>query len=203
MKIRPLGWLFEKLNTPSKRWGAGLLLVLGAVFGIAFSAGFETFVASTGTEEFCISCHEMKSFPFAEYQQSVHYGSRSGVRPICSDCHVPKAFIPKIAAKIRATFVEVPAHFMGKIDTPEKFEAKRDELAKRARARMEANDSAGCRSCHNVKAMDPEKQSLHARREHEAGFKAGQTCIDCHMGIAHHLPDYLKKEQEKDVDFDF
>ncbi|VTR51341.1 Cytochrome c-type protein TorC [Serratia fonticola] len=38
------------------------------------------------------------------------------------------------------------------IDTPEKFEAKRAELAEREWKRMKDNNSAGCRSCHNYDA---------------------------------------------------
>jgi cytochrome c-type protein NapC len=194
--------ILNAFRTPSARWGAGSLAAIGFLAGIIFWVGFEGFVASTGTEEFCLSCHEMQAGPYAEYEKSAHFGSRSGVRPICSDCHVPKAFFPKMRAKIRATLVEIPGHLMGNIDTPEKFEAKREELATRALNRMRGNDSAGCRSCHDVNAMSAEEQKLRAVREHEAGEAAGDTCVDCHMGIAHTLPDSMQ-ESDEEVDFDF
>ena len=186
MKIHGIKRRILKLfNTPSTRWGAGSLAAFGFIVGVVAWIGFEGLVASTSTEEFCISCHEMRSGPYAEYQQSQHFGSRSGVRPICGDCHMPKAFFPKVGAKIRASMIEIPSHFMGNIDTPEKFEAKREELATRVLNRMRANDSAGCRSCHDVASMSAEEQKLRAVREHESGESAGETCIDCHMGIAH------------------
>ena len=144
----------------------------------------------------------MRTGPYAEYEQSQHFGSRSGVRPICGDCHMPKAFFPKVGAKIRASMVEIPGHFIGTIDTPEKYEAKREELATRVLNRMRSNDSAGCRGCHDVNSMSTEEQKLRAVREHEAGEAAGETCIDCHMGIAHKLPDSML-EAEEEVDFDF
>lgn len=195
--------MMNAFRKPSVRWGAGTLAVSGFVVGILFSAGFLTVVDATGTEEFCISCHEMKAFVYEEYTQSPHFVSSSGVRPKCDSCHVPHDFLPKVAKKIRATFVEVPHHLMGTIATEEKFEAKRMELAERVWARMEASDSAPCRACHEVDHMALEEQSLRARREHEEGFARGDTCIDCHKGIAHELPAEFIEEQAEDVDFDF
>jgi cytochrome c-type protein NapC len=192
--------LFRK---PSVRWGAGTLVVGGFAVGILFWAGFLTFVETTGTEEFCTSCHEMNAFVFEEYKQSAHYSSSSGVRPECGDCHVPPQFFPKMGAKIRATFIEIPSHLMGTIDTQEKFEAKREELANHVWARMEANDSAPCRGCHDVNRMAMDEQALRARREHEEGFAKGETCINCHKGIAHNLPASMLEEDAEDVDFDF
>lgn len=188
---------------PSSKWGLGTLLASGFVLGCLAWAGLLEVVASTNTLGFCIGCHEMRDNPYAEYQQSAHFGSRSGVRPDCADCHVPAAFIPKMGAKIRATFVELPAHFMGKIDSAEKYEAKREELAERVWARMRSSDSAPCRACHDVSAMSAEEQALRAVREHEAGFESGETCIDCHQGIAHRLPESMLEEEQEEVDFDF
>jgi nitrate/TMAO reductase-like tetraheme cytochrome c subunit len=54
---------------------------------------------------------------------------------------------------------------------------------------MKANDSAECRHCHSVAAMDGARQNEVARAVHPAALKAGSTCIDCHKGIAHKLPD--------------
>jgi cytochrome c-type protein NapC len=195
--------LVRAFRTPSTRWGAGILASSGFFIGIFFWIGFDSFVESTSQVEMCLSCHEMREYVYAEYQESKHFGSRSGVRPMCADCHVPKSFFSKMGAKIRASSVEIPSHFLGTIDTPEKFEAKREELAGRVWARMKANDSAPCRACHDVDAMAPEEQALRAVREHEAGFAAGETCIDCHQGIAHKLPASMQEQEEEEVDFDF
>ncbi len=195
--------ILRVIKTPSARWGVGVLLGAGFLIGILSTGSLLTFVDSTSTEEFCISCHEMRAFPFAEFEESAHYASSSGVRPNCNHCHVPPKFIPKMGAKIRATFVEIPGHLMGNIDTPEKFEAKREELAQRVWNRLEANDSAPCRGCHDVKRWVLEEQSLRAAREHEAGFAEGDTCIDCHKGIAHKLPASMLEEEAEKVEFDF
>ena len=76
---------------------------------------------------------------------------------------------------------------MGEIDTPEKFEKHRAELAQHAWATMKANDSHECRNCHSVDSMDPHKQTQ-ASQVMVPAIKAGATCIDCHKGSAHKLP---------------
>ncbi len=195
--------LHRIISTLSRRWGLGALLAAGFFLGALFWAGFNTVVASTNTLEFCISCHEMRAYAFTEYQESTHYASRSGLRPNCANCHVPPGFFPKMAVKIRATFVEIPAKMLGTIDTPEKYESRREELAQRVWARMRANDSAACRACHDVNAMSPQEQALRAVREHEAGFAEGETCIDCHQGIAHRLPAAMEEQPADDIEFDF
>ena len=90
--------------------------------------------------------------------------------------------------KVRATF-ELWGHFVtGVIDTKEKFEAHRYELAKRVWTRMKQTDSLECRNCHHADKMDPDKQSEKAQARHKKGKAEGKTCIDCHFGIAHKEP---------------
>ena len=63
----------------------GLLVVIGAVM-----AGGAAGLAWTNTEGFCIGCHEMRANVYAEYKGTIHDTNRSGVRAVCSDCHVPR-----------------------------------------------------------------------------------------------------------------
>jgi len=109
------------------------------------------------------------------------------VRATCPDCHVPKAWGPKIIRKIQASN-EVLHKVLGTIDTPEKFQAKRPRLAEHEWARMKANDSQECRNCHNYQYMDFTEQGRRAVATHSVAFSEGATCIDCHKGIAHQLP---------------
>lgn len=169
------------------RWGIAALLFVGGIGGVIAWGGFNTFMEHTNTMEFCISCHEMRSTVYVEYQKSPHYNNRSGVRATCPDCHVPKEWIPKLKRKIQATN-ELFHHFRGTIDTTEKFNNKREEMAEHVWAGMKANDSHECRNCHSWEAMDPHKQTPRAREKMEEGRKEGKTCIDCHKGIAHTLP---------------
>jgi cytochrome c-type protein NapC len=164
-------------------WTAIGLFAAGIVFWGGFNWSFEV----TNTESFCVSCHEMKVNVFKEYQHTVHYTNRSGVRATCPDCHVPKEWGPKIVRKIQASN-ELLHKLLGSIDTPEKFQAKRIELAQHEWARMKANDSQECRNCHKYDYMDFAEQGRRAVRTHSTAFGKGQTCIDCHKGIAHQMP---------------
>jgi nitrate/TMAO reductase-like tetraheme cytochrome c subunit len=179
---------WHAFRAPSARYAAGTLLVAGGAAGIIFWGGFNTFLEYTNKMEFCISCHEMRSTVYEEYKQTVHYQNSSGVRAVCSDCHVPKPWEAKLWRKIQATFKELPHKVMGTIDTPEKFEAKRLELAEHVWASMKATNSRECRNCHDLETMTLDTQKRRARVQHEDAKKSGETCIDCHQGIAHKEP---------------
>ena len=80
---------------------------------------------------------------------------------------------------------DVIGHLRGTIDTPEKYEAKRLEMAQRVWDRMKESDSRECRNCHDFGTMDPAKQKDRSVVRHESAIEDGQTCMDCHKGIAH------------------
>ncbi|MCR4301481.1 MAG: NapC/NirT family cytochrome c [Sulfuricaulis sp.] len=165
--------------------------ILMFVAGIIFWGGFNTVLEATNSEGFCLSCHEMREFLYPEYQETIHYKNRTGVRATCSDCHVPKPWIYKMGRKIQATFNEVPKKILGTISTREKFEAHRLELAKSVWASMKSTDSRECRNCHDLTSMDLAKQDKSAQKKHSIEYvrETGKTCIDCHKGVAHHLPE--------------
>lgn len=158
------------------------------VAGVVYWGAFNTAMEATNNMEFCISCHEMKDNVYAEYKKSIHYKNRSGVRAICSDCHVPNEWQHKVVRKIRATN-ELFHSIVGSIDTREKFLSQRKELATTVWNTMKQNDSHECRNCHNFDAMDRRTQKNRSALVHEHGQLRGMTCIDCHKGIAHQLPD--------------
>lgn len=154
------------------------------IAGIVFWGGFNTVMEATNRLEFCISCHEMRDTVYQEYKQTIHYSNRTGVRATCADCHVPKDWVHKMVRKVQASG-EVMHKILGSIDTPEKFEAKRIELAKRVWTTMKNTDSRECRNCHSFDGMNPEKQKGRAAKQHKNALDEKQTCIDCHKGIAH------------------
>lgn len=180
-------------NIPTEEWIkhsrslVNSMLIIGIIVGIIFWGGFNTAMELSNTETFCISCHEMEENVYQEYQDTIHYSNRSGVRATCPDCHVPKDWVYKVMRKIQATN-ELFHKVLGTINTPEKFEAKRLELARHVWASMKANDSRECRNCHDYESMDYPKQGQRAVKQHIKGFDEGKTCIDCHKGIAHSLP---------------
>jgi cytochrome c-type protein NapC len=182
------------LRRPSTRYSLLTILLAGFAAGVLAWGGFHTAVEWTNQEQFCISCHEMRDNVYKEYAEStIHYTNRTGVRAVCADCHVPKEWGPKMLRKIQASG-ELWGKVVGTIDTPEKFEAKRLQLAEREWARMKANDSLECRNCHSFASMNTDVQKQRARRMHELGRKNEETCIDCHKGIAHHKPKGMKDD---------
>jgi len=181
-------WLGEK---PARRASFLALLFAGFVGGIVFWSGYNLAMDLSNTETFCISCHEMEAYVYEEYKDSVHYNNTTGVQAICSDCHVPREWHHKVVRKVRATN-ELFHKIMGTLNTPEKFEAKRPELAMNVWRAMRNTDSRECRNCHSYEAMLTKEQDRFAGRKHEQGQKKGETCIDCHQGIAHTLPDDWK-----------
>jgi cytochrome c-type protein NapC len=176
------------LRRPSAFYSLGFLTVGGFIGGVVFWGAFNTALEYTNTEQFCVSCHEMRSNVYEEIRPTIHFTNRSGVRAKCSDCHVPKDWTHKMARKMQAS-KEVWGWIFGTIDTREEFVEKRLELAKREWARFKANDSLECRNCHEFQSMDFTRQSKRASEAHAGSQQKGETCIDCHKGIAHRLPD--------------
>ena len=176
--------------------GAALFFM---IVGVIFWGGFNTAMEVTNTLDFCISCHEMEENVYKEYQKTVHYTNRSGVRATCSDCHVPRPWIHKVIRKIEASN-EVFHKILGTIDTPEKFDEKRLHLAKNVWHAMKSTDSRECRNCHDFDSMKPEDQKKRSRKQHAAAMEDGNTCIDCHKGIAHNkVHDQLSEEELEEI----
>ena len=197
--VKPAGGLsrlWKWLRRPSGTITVLTLLVAGFASGIVFWGGFNTVVEATNTMPFCISCHEMRDNVYVEYKETIHYSNRTGVRAMCSDCHVPKDWTHKMVRKVMAS-KELYGKVMGTIDTKEKFEANRLRLARNEWARMKASDSRECRNCHGFEGMNVEFQKPRAKRAHELALRGGQTCIDCHKGIAHHKPAGMTEEDEQ------
>ncbi len=184
--MKTLKAFWKRLTSPSKA-AVGLVLFMGFAGGLIFWGAFNTGMEITNSEEFCSGCHA----PIvAEIQETIHYSNRSGVRAICSDCHVPHEWTDKIVRKVQAS-KELFAHFVLKtIDTPEKFKERRAHLAEREWHRLKNNDSLECRNCHEFDFMDFSEQSTRSSNQHSTALASGdKTCVDCHKGIAHKLPD--------------
>ena len=181
--------MWKKLTSCDRKWTLGLVAAGGIVAGVVGWGGFNTAMEMTNSLEFCISCHEMRDNVYQEYKKTIHYSNPAGVRAICSDCHVPKDWTHKIVRKVQAS-KELWGKLTGYIDTPEKFEAHRLELARHEWDRMKASDSRECRNCHSFDAMDfAHQKKKEASEQMQKAWKEGGTCIDCHKGIAHKLPD--------------
>ncbi len=185
-------------SEPNKKPRVRGLLFYALIFfaGAAFAGLFNMGLEYTNSTEFCTSCHSMKT-NLNELQETLHWKSKSGVHAGCSDCHVPKNFQEKMVAKVLAA-KDVFHEIVGTIDTPEKYEAHRLDMAERVWAKMKARDSAECRNCHSFAHMDFSEQGKFARRKHQNATDRGQTCIDCHKGIGHKLPKGAKDGDDED-----
>jgi len=192
---RKFGLMSRKVLLGTSLGAALFFMIVGVIFWGSFNTAMEV----TNTLDFCISCHEMEENVFKEYQKTVHYTNRSGVRATCSDCHVPRPWIHKVIRKIEASN-EVFHKILGTIDTPEKFDAKRLHLAKNVWHAMKSTDSRECRNCHNFDSMKPEDQKKRSRKQHATAMEDGNTCIDCHKGIAHNkVHDQLSEEELDEI----
>ncbi|MCC8363730.1 NapC/NirT family cytochrome c [Lysobacter sp. A6] len=198
MRRRFQAWLAPYLRTlrsPSRHYSLGFLVAAGFLAGILFWGGFNTALEATNTEAFCTGCHEMHDNVFQELKTTIHYTNRSGVRATCPDCHVPHEWTDKIARKMQAS-KEVWGKIFGTINTREKFLDQRLILATHEWTRLKANDSLECRNCHDYDSMDLTRQGSRAARIHRQWLGSGsRTCIDCHKGVAHRLPDMSEVPQ--------
>ncbi|KAA8997760.1 cytochrome c-type protein NapC [Affinibrenneria salicis] len=185
--------LMRRLWRRPTRLASGILLLLGFAGGILLIAGFNRALEMTNSEAFCISCHEMRDNVYEEYLDSAHYSNRSGVSATCADCHVPHELAPMMVRKVQAS-KELYGKMTGLIDTPEKFEQHRLAMAQSEWRRMKANDSQECRNCHKMESMDFTAQKTLAAQTHSQAIDEGKTCIDCHKGIAHKLPEMQSAE---------
>ena len=187
--------LWDWFWSPTAVLSVGFTLIAGFLAGILFWGGFHWSMELTNTEEFCVSCHTMEN-NLGEYRETIHYNNHSGVRAICSDCHVPDEWNHKVKAKVMAV-KDVYHEMIGSISTPEKYEERRLHMAQSVWRKMKKSDSRECRNCHDFDYMDFTIQEARAASEHQRAIDTGMTCIDCHQGIAHKLPEgYLEGYQE-------
>ncbi|MEM0948038.1 MAG: NapC/NirT family cytochrome c [Pseudomonadota bacterium] len=190
--------LWEWFWSPSSVFSIGFVMIAGFLAGILFWGGFHWTLEATNTEEFCTGCHSMET-NLGEYRETIHYNNHSGVRAICSDCHVPHEWSHKIKAKVMAV-KDIYHELAGTIGTPEKYEAHRLHLASVVWTKMKHSDSRECRNCHNFEYMDFTIQETRAASEHQRALDENMTCIDCHQGIAHNLPEGYMEEYQRVVD---
>ena len=172
----------------SKKWLI-LIAVLGGIIVGWLTLGGTAYVMNyTSSTEFCLSCHSME-IPYEEYQGSVHFSNQKGIRAECSDCHIPSEPVDYLITKIKATKDIYHEYVTGKISDEDKYEEHRMAMAETVWEQFRQNDSATCRSCHSLDAMDTFEQAEEAVKMHEYGVANNQTCIDCHKGVAHFPPE--------------
>ncbi|WP_235972287.1 NapC/NirT family cytochrome c [Spirabiliibacterium falconis] len=168
-----------------KKWlvGGAAIFALGALA----LWGTQKVFHHTNTTEFCVSCHSMH-IPEQEWQGSNHFMNKRGIRAECHDCHVPHQGFDYLKTKFLA-LKDVWGEITGKIPDQEAYEKHRLTMAQSVWKTMKEQDSATCRSCHNTEAWLLHEQSKTAQKMHKEMQSSGQTCIDCHKGIVHFMPE--------------
>ena len=188
----------EQGNTPSKLWrrptskwllGIPLGGFLAVLLGAAGLGTVNYVLHATSSTEFCFNCHSHDAFIRPEYEASSHFRNAAGVRAGCSDCHLPHDNWFELAWTKAVVSLDVFPELAGKLDTAEKYEQHRAEMAEAVWRQFKENDSKFCRSCHDIEAMDLEAQERRTARQHSQAVEKGNTCIDCHWGIVHKPPE--------------
>ncbi len=182
---------FSKILKPSAKLSIFFLVSFGVFVGVGSVIGFEVGMGLTNTESFCTGCHLQPGATAETYHTSTHFKNKTGVRPGCSDCHVPVEFGNKMWRKILASR-ELWSYFSDELDTTEQYYSKVKHMRDKEIARLKANDSQECRNCHEVSQMVFELQTAKAQEFHAAMKNEGKTCIDCHQGLTHMSPEVEK-----------
>jgi cytochrome c-type protein NapC len=192
--------LIQALGSPSAKYSVGTLVAIGIVVGEVGVPSFTFVIHETSTDEFCLVCHAQDIG--LEMAGKVHNDNPVGYRVGCAECHLPRAFFPKVVAKAITGTKDIYHTILGTISTLEKFEARRMHMALATWEAMNENDSRECRFCHDQAKWDLEQQSENARKYHARSLAAGKTCINCHKGIAHNLPKGIDEDhQVEGLDF--
>ena len=198
MSQPPLSRLAKLKLFLKKKWIFGIPVLFFALFGFVIFAvaSFQVVMTATNQNEFCFSCHIGMDTIVEEYQDSPHFqkNEHGEVKATCADCHVPHDLIPKIIVKTKAS-ADIWYMITGKINM-ENFEDERPRMAQHVWDGMLEDDSKNCRTCHEMPWLLSEERPQRARLNHKRIESHGETCIDCHYGIAHKRPSkrYIKSD---------
>ena len=151
--------------------------------------GTQVMVVATGTNEFCGgACHSMQWVA-----ASTRPAATRSTGPACRRAATIATFrttTPRLLwYKAKAGIKDVIGEMRGVIDTEEKFKKERARMAEHVWAEYKANNPPIAGPATRSLVRSSAKQKDFVRPMHEQ-FLAGQmTCIDCHKGIAHKLPE--------------
>lgn len=185
---------WRNLFRPSATLSVFTLVILGAVLGaVAFWTGQVTLHA-TSTDDFCMTCHSNHSLR-DEVLASSHGNNAAGIVVECRDCHLPSESFAYLRKKIAVSpdlwrFITTPG-----FNTQEHLEEHRLEWAELARGYLRSIDSSTCTDCHRRIYDDPPPEGMsrmaigvHTMNRNRDPAER-QTCVDCHLGVAHPYPD--------------
>jgi nitrate/TMAO reductase-like tetraheme cytochrome c subunit len=163
-----------------------IALVVGGIGGLAFAGFLLEFDRFTSRNAFCTACHSM-TYAETAYQRSTHYNSASGVRASCGDCHVSPGLLAATWDHLIGGKDLLKQWFGADYDDPVINALLLPEAAFAARAWFRDRDSATCKRCHTMEAIQGKRADTAAIHRDET---AGKTCVDCHYNLVHRpVPD--------------
>ncbi|MET0069160.1 MAG: NapC/NirT family cytochrome c [Candidatus Thiodiazotropha sp.] len=167
-----------------------IALVIGGIAGIGFMLFLIEFDDLTSSEAFCTTCHSMEIAAQA-YRQSTHYNPVSGVRASCGDCHVSEGVIAATWDHFlggKDLLTQISGKLFGPdYDDPVVNALHLPQAAFEARKWFKDKDSATCRRCHVLEAIQGKRADTNAIHLEETD---GKSCIDCHINLVHRkVPD--------------
>lgn len=161
-------------------------LVIGGVTGVLFMVFLIEFDHYTSSNAFCTSCHSM-TYAEESYKESVHYNSASGVRASCGDCHVSEGVFAATWDHAVGTKDLIKQLFGADYDDPVVNALHLPQATFHARAWFRKRDSATCKRCHVLDAIQGKRANTAAIHQEET---EGKTCVDCHYNLVHRkVPD--------------
>jgi trimethylamine-N-oxide reductase (cytochrome c), cytochrome c-type subunit TorY len=168
---------------PSFQRSTVLALVVGVVVGAAGILISLEVNRATSTDALCTSCHSMAQLASDPlYLSAPHQANSAGVRPTCADCHIPRTnWFVETYTHVRSGIADMIAESTHNLSDPKIWEVRRVELVPLVRAKMHAQDSVTCRSCHDAAAIRPKSEP--GRASHALLRQGTATCVDCHSNI--------------------
>ncbi len=174
-----------------------LIGFIGVVIGLFIALITYEGVHRTSTDQFCVTCHEMKPMVSA-YHNDVHGGNgKVGIKVSCVNCHLPHDnIINYLFTKAKTGIKEIGIHFLGnpnEIDWYEKRKYKVDFVYDKA-----------CIHCHtnykNNETISKKGIQMHIHFERLKGTEKKLSCVSCHNEIGHkglrNTLNYYKPEYE-------
>lgn len=142
-----------------------LVIVLGALIGLAAGVGGYTFVYAKGGSYLtndpaaCANCHIMDSY-YDQWNASPHRAVA-----VCNDCHTPPGLVPKYLTKASNGFWHSYAFTTGDFHEPLRIKPGNREVTEKA-----------CRKCHAALTAAIEGP-------HRPGQEL--SCTRCHWDVGH------------------
>lgn len=158
-----------------------IALVAGGVGGMLFMVFLIEFDHYTSSNLFCTGCHSM-TYAEDTYQTSPHYNSASGVRASCGDCHVSEGVFMATWDHVMGTKDLFKQMFGANYDDPVINLLHLPEAAFKTREWFRERDSATCKRCHELDAIEGRRAGTAAIHKEET---EGKSCIDCHYNLVH------------------